>query len=289
MDIQMYKSFLVVAKCRNFTQTAKYFNFTQPTISNHIQALEQLYGTTFFTRDGKNVYLTEAGKAFVPIAEKLLNDYNAGLDAMHNFNQKQKQLRIAISTQFINYYLIDVVCKMRTLVPDFIIKIDRCMDVEALIEQTFVRKNYDLAFVHKDVQPLDTKRKKLWQQKVVWAVAPQLLKKHNNELDIYKYLFIGYKENSVYYKLYENKVDFSRMQPVMIFNDSESVIYALKRGLGIALVPEVKIKESLASGELLLFPELEPEYIPVSLLMSYDLSLTPEINKFLNLVSKVQG
>ena len=289
MDIQMYRSFLVVAKCRNFTQTAKYLNFTQPTITNHIQALEQLYGTTLFTREGKNVYLTDAGRAFVPLVEKLLSDYNTGLDAMRNFNQKKKQLRIAISTQFINYYLIDVVCKMQALVPDLTIKIDRCMDVEALIEQTFIRKNYDLAFVHKDVQPLDTKRKTLWHQKVVWVGAPSLWQEMGKNEDIYEYPFIGYKENSVYYKLYENEVDFSRLKKVMIFNDSESVIYAAKQGLGIALVPEVKIRESLQREELVLLPNIAHEYIPVSLLMSCDLNLTPEINKFLHLVSQVKA
>ena len=68
MNIQVYQSFLTVVQCRSFTQAAKYLNFSQPTISNHITALEEEYGVILFTRDGKNVYLTQAGKNFVPIA-----------------------------------------------------------------------------------------------------------------------------------------------------------------------------------------------------------------------------
>lgn len=44
MNIQVYQSFLTVVQCRSFTQAAKYLNFTQPTISNHINALEEEYG-----------------------------------------------------------------------------------------------------------------------------------------------------------------------------------------------------------------------------------------------------
>ena len=54
MNIQVYQSFLTVVQCRSFTQAAKYLNFTQPTISNHINALEEEYGVILFTRDGKN-------------------------------------------------------------------------------------------------------------------------------------------------------------------------------------------------------------------------------------------
>ena len=71
MNIQVYQSFLTVVQFRSFTQAAKYLNFTQPTISNHITALEEEYGVILFTRDGKNVYLTQAGKNFVPIAHRL--------------------------------------------------------------------------------------------------------------------------------------------------------------------------------------------------------------------------
>ncbi len=75
MNIQVYQSFLTVVQFRSFTQAAKYLNFTQPTISNHITALEEEYGVILFTRDGKNVYLTQAGKNFVPIAKQIMQDY----------------------------------------------------------------------------------------------------------------------------------------------------------------------------------------------------------------------
>ena len=61
MKMQVYRSFLTVVQCKSFTQAAESLNFTQPTISNHIAALEETYGVTLFVREGKNVHLTAAG------------------------------------------------------------------------------------------------------------------------------------------------------------------------------------------------------------------------------------
>ena len=99
MNIQVYQSFLTVVQCRSFTQAAKYLNFTQPTISNHINALEEEYGVILFTRDGKNVYLTQAGKNFVPIAQQLMADYQKSQEVMRQFQKKNYSLKIGVSTR----------------------------------------------------------------------------------------------------------------------------------------------------------------------------------------------
>ena len=53
MNIQVYQSFLTVVQFRSFTQAAKYLNFTQPTISNHITALERNMALFFLLVMGK--------------------------------------------------------------------------------------------------------------------------------------------------------------------------------------------------------------------------------------------
>ena len=61
MNIQVYQSFLTVVQCRSFTQAAKYLNFTQPTISNHINALEEEYGVISFHQRWQK-RLSDAGR-----------------------------------------------------------------------------------------------------------------------------------------------------------------------------------------------------------------------------------
>ena len=113
MNIQVYQSFLTVVQFRSFTQAAKYLNFTQPTISNHITALEEEYGVILFTRDGKNVYLTQAGKNFVPIAKQIMQDYQNSQEAMRQFQKEKYSLKIAVATQGINFYLLPVLLQLK--------------------------------------------------------------------------------------------------------------------------------------------------------------------------------
>ena len=156
MNIQVYQSFLTVVQFRSFTQAAKYLNFTQPTISNHITALEEEYGVILFTRDGKNVYLTQAGKNFVPIAKQIMQDYQNSQELMRQFQKDNYSLKIGVSTQGINFYLLPVLLQLKKEFPELDIEVNRCMTVESTIDDAFNKKLYDFAFVHIDVQPLYT-------------------------------------------------------------------------------------------------------------------------------------
>ena len=56
MDIQLFRTFLLVAKLNNITQAAEQLNFTQPTVTAQIQTLEEHFGAALFERIGKKLY-----------------------------------------------------------------------------------------------------------------------------------------------------------------------------------------------------------------------------------------
>ena len=65
--------FLVAAETQNFTQAAQRLQMTQPSVSQHIQALEDHFGLPLFVRAGRNIELTDAGMALIPLARELVN------------------------------------------------------------------------------------------------------------------------------------------------------------------------------------------------------------------------
>ncbi|WP_245856012.1 LysR family transcriptional regulator [Paenibacillus rigui] len=65
------ETFLILAACGSFTETARQLFCSQPTISNHIQQLEEMLGTKLFERSGKSVELTLQGKIFYEYAQKI--------------------------------------------------------------------------------------------------------------------------------------------------------------------------------------------------------------------------
>lgn len=288
MNIQVYQSFLTVVQCRSFTQAAKYLNFTQPTISNHINTLEEEYGVILFTRDGKNVYLTQAGKNFVPIAQQLMADYQKSQEVMRQFQKKNYSLKIGVSTQGINFYLLPVLLKLKKEFPELDIEVNRCMTVESTINDAFVQKLYDFAFVHIDVQPLYTKRVQLWNQPMVFVASKELYEQMGENNNIYDYPFIAYPASEVYYKHLKSKVDFTRLQSILTFSDSESVLMAVEQNLGIALTQRVKVMKELQQGTLVEFPVKYSGNMPISVLYDYEFNFTLPTKRFLELLKESQ-
>ena len=285
MNIQPYKSFLTVVQCKSFTLAAKALNFSQPTISNHIANLEEIYGVTLFAREGKSIYLTQAGNTFVPIAEKLVASFEAGLEEMRALQEEGDSLRIAVSTQFINLYLIQILNKVKERFPDLEIIVDRCMTIPDTIEATFSARRYDFAFVHIDTQPMYTKRIHLWEQKLVWIVGKKLYEEYGASQDIYAYPLIGYGSFTEYYPLLRNVVDLDRFATKFCFNDSESIIEAVRQNYGIAVVPSIKIKRDKAYGDIVELAENYAVTLPVNVLYDLEMNMTPPKRLFLELLA----
>jgi DNA-binding transcriptional LysR family regulator len=65
--------FLISAETLNFTEAASLLKVSQPSISQHIQSLEQHFGSALFHRSGRTLELTDAGLALIPLAREFLH------------------------------------------------------------------------------------------------------------------------------------------------------------------------------------------------------------------------
>ena len=73
------RALLAVARYRNFAAAATDLGISQPTLTRTVQRAEDALGTELFTRTTRRVTLTAAGREFIPLAERLLNDLSLGL------------------------------------------------------------------------------------------------------------------------------------------------------------------------------------------------------------------
>ena len=64
MDVNLARTFLVVAEPGSFVDTARKLNITQSTVSARIKGLEDLLGRPLFTRSKSGAELTGAGELF---------------------------------------------------------------------------------------------------------------------------------------------------------------------------------------------------------------------------------
>lgn len=73
MDLKQLQYFLAVAKHLNFSRAADALYISQPTLSYQIAELEKELGAALFVRDRRKVFLTPAGGALLPLANKTLD------------------------------------------------------------------------------------------------------------------------------------------------------------------------------------------------------------------------
>lgn len=79
--------FLTVSRTLNFTAAAKELYCTQPALSYQIRSLEKELDLALLSRSTTQVVLTEAGRAFVPHAERLYREFMNARTALKAFAQ----------------------------------------------------------------------------------------------------------------------------------------------------------------------------------------------------------
>lgn len=98
MDNQNLRAFLTVAEHGSFSGAAEKLHLTQSAVSKRIALLEEQVGKKLFDRIARQVSLTEAGHALLPRAQRILQEAEAALQAIHDLSGNASgQLRLAIS------------------------------------------------------------------------------------------------------------------------------------------------------------------------------------------------
>lgn len=73
MDLANLNAFIAIAEIGSFSGAGERLHITQPAISKRIAGLEQQLNVRLFDRLGREVSLTEAGRALLPRAYQILN------------------------------------------------------------------------------------------------------------------------------------------------------------------------------------------------------------------------
>ncbi|OWZ84960.1 selenium metabolism-associated LysR family transcriptional regulator [Natranaerobius trueperi] len=87
MDFRQLEVFTTVVKEGNFSRAAKRLYLTQPTVSAHMEALENDCGVKLFERRNRKTVLTEAGKKFYPYAEDILGLKDRARENLEQYNE----------------------------------------------------------------------------------------------------------------------------------------------------------------------------------------------------------
>ena len=96
VPINQIIAFTTIARTRSFAEAAVQLHLSQPTLSIAIKNLEENLGGKLLARTTRAVSLTPEGKAFYPVARRLLADWEQSLqDVRNHFQLRRGKLDLA--------------------------------------------------------------------------------------------------------------------------------------------------------------------------------------------------
>lgn len=88
---------LAVAEYRSFVAAAAHLGTSQPALSRTIKAVEATVGARLFERNTRHVRLTEAGREFAAVAERLCADLRIAVESLREIGVGQRGLVVLSS------------------------------------------------------------------------------------------------------------------------------------------------------------------------------------------------
>lgn len=119
MNTQALKCFLRVAERLNFTRAAEELYLSTPTVTHHIQKLEEELGVQLFYRDSKSVRLTNEGETFYQDANEIMMKMDDAVSHLNNIKaKKQTVLRIGCTTAADTSFLTEPLLEFHKRIPE---------------------------------------------------------------------------------------------------------------------------------------------------------------------------
>lgn len=252
MDLRLIRTFLSVAKTQNITQAAEEMNFSQPAVTAQIKTLEEHFGVMLFERVGKKLHITEAGECLIGYAQRLLILHNEAQAALQEYSY-DKTINIGLGTAVAAHTLSPILQEFQKAMPHVAVSIEHCFNLPITVKG-ILENDFDFAVVHDKISHNRIVQFNIALQKLVWVVRPDLVERHGR--NVWQHPFVALKQGSIYRKIYDEELRQKDIRPVLEYSDSEAVRQAVLNGLGVGILPEILVRDSLSEGTLVAFSQV---------------------------------
>ncbi|GAB3262523.1 LysR family transcriptional regulator [Larkinella harenae] len=146
MDDFRLRVFYSVARHRSFTKASAELFITQPAVTKHIKALEDLLDLRLFDRKGNTIVLTPPGEVLFRYAGQIFDLYQEALFELNTFKNQQKgSLRLGASTTIAQYLISPLLASYYERFPT--IQLSLLTGNTEMIEHAVSAKEIDLGIV----------------------------------------------------------------------------------------------------------------------------------------------
>ena len=253
MLLSQIEGFLETARHRNLSRAADALHVTQPALTARIQALETELGTTLFVRGRHGMDLTDAGRAFVPYAERAMAALDAGASLLTELRRGGTgELVLGAAPAVSTYVLPALLVRYARDFPNVRLVV-RTGHSEEILELA-LRREIDLGLVRELRHP-DVDAVPLYEDELVLVAAGSHRFGDRTTVGVHDLegaRLILFDRTSSYYELTNAFFREAGVAPggIMELDNIDAAKQMVGQGLGVALLPNTSVASELADGRL---------------------------------------
>ena len=294
MEFKQLNSFVEVIKYQSFTKAADKLFVSQPTISAHINQLEEELGKRLILRTTKSIELTPKGKEVYDYATRILDLRDRLIDNCST--SSQKTIHIGASTIPSAYILPGLLQEFGGMNPDTYFSVHQS-DSQGVIDG-LKEGLFDIGMIGMKAKDDQIECIPFYQDKmiIITPVNDHFLKlKKDKNLTIKQLLSepvimreAGSGSKKTADEFLENiGMSNDDLNIVARINDQEAIKNMVSNGLGISIISEMAAKNFLAEKRILSF-QLDQTTAGRNIYLIYkkDYILSNSVNSFLKFIQK---
>jgi DNA-binding transcriptional LysR family regulator len=253
IQLVQVEGFLEVARRGSVSRAAESLFITQPTLTARLHALERELGTSLFLRTPHGMRLTDAGRAWMPFAERALRALVDGRDALQQvLSASAGHLMIAAAPAVSTYVLPELLEQFVAVHPrvEVSVRTGHSEDVVDLVLRDEVQIGLGRSIRHPDLElrPFHT-------EELVLVCAPDhpFSKRQAVPMaEVALQKLIMFDRASSYYEITQGAFLSAgvKLRGLMELDSIEAAKKMVERGLGVALLPSSAVAREVQAKSL---------------------------------------
>lgn len=291
MEIAQLKALLAAAERGSFVRAAQSLILTQPSLSARIQALETELKVSLFHRMGRGVRLTEAGKTFLPYAQRAIETLEQGRSTLNALGEATSGTLLVGTARAIGAYVLpEILAEFRGEYPgiEVHIRTGRSTEVLKMVAEEEVQVGLARTLRHPDVLTVN-----LYEEELALTIHPSHPFATRGEVSIYdvaKEPLILYDRESSYFQLIDRVCREAGIIPNvgMVLDSIEATKRMIERGLGVSFLPAHGVTREVDTGALAL-ARIQEGYkvsLPTSVMVRRGRLYSPAMQAFLGTLAR---
>ncbi len=289
MDIRELRSLMTLAETGSLARTAAQLHLSPAAIHRQLRILGEELGAPLYERRGKELQLSEATRALVPLVRELVTQYETLLAAGKELNGARRgMVRIGTGPTYGSYVLPRLLEEFRGRNPQIELMVDS--GHSAQLVEGMQNGRLDLSFLVSPALHPSLVVEKQWKFEVVFVAAASAMPKRISDIPGLRDVpFILYKQGTVFEELIERYLEKNGLRPrVTMRLDNPDLIKAMIRsGFGISMLPAWTVQNDFKTGALRkIRVKAPPLEMSVDLIRRRSDYVSASVRSFLNLCQK---